>query len=231
MKTNKIRRHSPAVMIIHWLVAVSGFVLLFSGLGQLPMYKRYNVIKIPGLEWSGNFEITYAMHLIAAVFFGGAILFHVVYHWRRKEYGALPKKGDISESIHIIKAMLKGEKEPPHAKFLAEQRLAYAAIAIVSLVLLLTGIIKVYKNLGAITLPPAFINTVTLIHTAFTPIFFLLIVAHLAAFILKANRPLLPTMFSGYVDKEYADERHPLWEYEKEQPKSKEPEPIPTKSG
>jgi cytochrome b subunit of formate dehydrogenase len=44
------------------------------------------------------------------------------------------------------------------------------------------------------------------------------IIAHLAAFIFKANRPLLPGMFTGYVDEEYVRKRHSLW-YEKLQKK------------
>lgn len=208
-----VLRHTWAVRLTHWMIAVSGIVLLFSGLGQLPMYKRYNVVKIPGLEWSSDYAITYTMHMVAALFFGAAILFHIVYHASRKEFTALPKKGDLKESIQIIKAMLTGKKEPPHAQFLAEQRLVYAVMGGVSLLLLLTGLIKVYKNMGAITLDPTFMTVVTLLHTALTPIFLLLLLAHLGAFLIKENRPLFGSMFTGYVEKDYADHRHPLWNY------------------
>jgi cytochrome b subunit of formate dehydrogenase len=34
-------RHSYLVIVQHWLVAASGIVLLFTGFGQLPVYKRY----------------------------------------------------------------------------------------------------------------------------------------------------------------------------------------------
>ncbi len=212
-KKDNVLRHSIAVRAVHWMVAASGFALLFSGLGQLPVYKRYFVDQIPGLGWSSNYEVTLTIHLIAAAIFGIAIAFHIVYHVLRNEYAALPKKGDVSESIHIIKAMMKGEKEPPHEKFLAEQRLAYVAIGIVSLVLLITGLIKVYKNLGVVPISTAVLDVSTLIHTAATPIFLLLVIAHLAAFIIKANRPLLPSMMTGYVSREYAEERHPLWDF------------------
>lgn len=212
MQQNKVLRHSKVVRLTHWLIAASGLVLLFSGIGQLPMYKRYNIIKLPGMAWAGDYDITLVMHLIAAALFSAAIVFHLIFHFRRREFAALPQKGDTKESIHIIKAMLTGKKEPPHGKFLAEQRLAYAAIGGVSLILVVTGLIKVYKNLGAITLPPAFIEIVTWTHTLATPIFLLLVVAHVAAFALKANLPLLPSMFTGYVSEAYARRRHPLWQ-------------------
>jgi formate dehydrogenase gamma subunit len=213
MSKNRVLRHPMSVRVVHWMIALSGFVLLFSGIGQLPMYKRYNVVLIPGMSWASDYTITFVMHLVAAAVFGVALVFHVIYHMRRKEFAAMPKKGDAKESAQIIKAMLTGGKEPPHEKFLAEQRLAYAAIGFVSLVLFVTGLIKVYKNMGSIVLDPGFMTAVTLVHTMATPVFLLLVIAHLAAFIIKENRPLIPSMVTGYVSHEYAEHRHPRWNY------------------
>lgn len=213
MHNDKVLRHSTVVRLTHWAIALSGLVLIFSGVGQLPMYKRYNIVLIPGLSWVDDFEITLVMHLISGAVFGAAIFFHLIYHLQRHEFSAMPRKGDLGESIQIIKAMLSGQKEPPHDKFLAEQRVAYFVMGITSLILLITGLIKVYKNMGAIILDPTFLNIVTLIHTLITPVFIFLVIAHLGAFLIKENWPLLPSMFTGYVNKEYADERHPLWNY------------------
>ena len=215
--SEKITRHSIAVRLIHWSVAISGLFLLFSGFGQLPMYKRYNIIKIPGLGWASNFETNFVMHLVAAIIFATAVLFHMVFHYRKNEFSILPKKGDFKESVQIIKAMFTKSEEPPSDKFLAEQRLAYAGIGIFSLLLIFTGLIKSLKNMGAIVIPPAHLQFFTLIHTAGAMIFMLLIIFHVGAFLIKSNRPLLPSMFTGRVKKHYADERHSKWDYEKEQ--------------
>jgi cytochrome b subunit of formate dehydrogenase len=144
--------------------------------------------------------------------FTAAILFHLVYHLRRREFGALPRRGDVRESIHILKAMLTGKEEPPHDKFLAEQRLAYFAMGFICLVLVVTGLIKTYKNLSAIVLSPEFLQVVTLAHTASTMLFMVFILLHLIAFAIKANRPLLPSIFTGRVSREYALQRHGKWE-------------------
>ncbi|MBI5444429.1 MAG: cytochrome b/b6 domain-containing protein [Deltaproteobacteria bacterium] len=111
----------------------------------------------------------------------------------------------------VLKAILLGKPEPPHGKFLAEQRLAYAAFGATSLVLILTGLLKTYKNLGAIVVNPEVLQVVTLAHTAATMLFVLLVFLHLGAFLPKANRPLLPSMFTGRVDGEYARRRHRRW--------------------
>jgi cytochrome b subunit of formate dehydrogenase len=106
--------------------------------------------------------------------------------------------------------LTKGE-EPPADKYLAEQRVAYFFIGINVLVLIGTGMVKVIKNLNGVTLPQFIIAFSTHLHNLATVLLILGIGAHLAAFIFKANRPLLRGIFSGTVDEKYAKERHPLW--------------------
>jgi formate dehydrogenase gamma subunit len=214
MNEPKVLRHSWVVRLSHWLIAGSGLLLVFSGLGELPMYKRYNVVKIPGLHWSGDFELNLIIHYVLAAVFTATVFYHLVYHWRRREFALLPKKGDVGESVQIIKAMLAGGQEPPHGKYLAEQRLAYAAIALTVLGLVITGLIKTYKNLGVIVIEPTLLQIITLLHTGLTMLFMALVAAHLAAFVLKANRPLFSSMFTGKVAHSYAKKRHPRWKPE-----------------
>lgn len=208
---SKVRRHTVAVRLTHAAVALSGIVLLFSGFGAMPMYARYNLVKLPGLAWAGDFEVQLVIHYLGAAVFCAAVAFHLAYHWRRREFDAWPKRGDLRASWDIVKAILGGKEEPPHGKFLAEQRLAYFGIGVTALVLAATGLLKSYKNLGVITLDSTLLQATTLIHTAATMVFALLVVAHLAAFGLRANRPLLPSMLTGTVPRDYAEKRHPLW--------------------
>lgn len=209
--SNTVERHSGAVRATHWLVALSGIVLIFSGFGEMPMYKRYNLTKLPGLGWSGDYSAMLDIHYLAAAIFCAAVFFHMLYHYRRREFSILPKKGDFSESLVTMKAMLLGRKEPVHGKFLAEQRLAYAIMGGTTLALILTGLIKTYKNTGPVVLDPIFLNVITYIHTLATILFLLLFVAHIGAFVLWVNWPLLKSMFTGRVSAEYARERHGHW--------------------
>ncbi len=207
----KVHRHPGIVRLSHWLVACSGILLLFSGFGQMPMYKRYNIIKIPGLSWSGDFEITLLIHYLAAVVFTAAIAFHLVYHFRRKEFGIVPRKGDLRESVQGFLAMAGLASEPQHEKFQAKQRVIYAIIGSASLLLVITGLVKSYKNLGAIVLDPMLLQLIAFTHTIVGVLFMMLFIAHVAALLLKSHRPLIPSMFSGKVDSDYARQHHPNW--------------------
>jgi formate dehydrogenase gamma subunit len=204
-------RHSLLVQMQHWLVALSGLVLLFSGFGQLPVYKRYMLNQVPGMAWASDFILQFKIHMAAAAIFTFAGIFHLVYHHIEGGRSILPMKGDVRESIHIIKAILKGEKEPPHGKFLAEQRLAYALIGFSIIILIVTGLFKFADNLPGVAVPYWAVFWNTMIHNLGTVVFLLAFIAHIGAFALKANWPLFSSMFDGKVKLDYAEERHPLW--------------------
>ena len=204
-------RHSILVMIQHWLVAVSGLVLLFSGFGQMPVYKRYMLNNVPGFGWASDFILQFKIHMAAAAVFTFAAVFHLVYHYIEGGRSIMPMKGDLRESVHIIKAMVKGEKEPPHGKFLAEQRLAYAFIGVSIIVLILSGFLKFADNLPGVAIPFSIVFWNTMVHNVATVLFLLAFLAHIGAFVLKANWPLFTSMFNGKVKLDYAEERHPLW--------------------
>jgi len=206
-----VLRHSPIELTEHWLMAISGLVLLFSGFGELPMYKRYMVTQIPGLSWAGDFFINLKIHYLAAIVFLSVMVFHALYHGMLKHQGLLPKKGDVKNSTLTILSMLGFGKEPKADKYLPEQRLAYAYLGGIGLILVITGLVKVVKNLPTVYLPPGVITGATLIHT-FGTIFFLAgVLAHLAALIFKVNRPMVKPIFTGKMNLDYVQRRHPLW--------------------
>ena len=216
----KIKRHGWPVRFVHWTVALSTLALIFTGFGQMPMYKRYMIDQLPGMAWTSNYTVTLTGHYIFAVILIFAVTYHIVFHIIRKEYDILPRKGDFKESYLIIKAMLTGGKEPENDKYLAEQRLAYAYIGVMLLVLIVTGVIKVIKNLPMVTLDTNTLIVVANIHNLATVLLIVGIAGHLIAFAFKANRPLLPGIFNGKIDREYAKHRHSIWYQRMEKTKS-----------
>lgn len=210
-KHGKIVRQNLANRFVHWMTALSVLMLIITGLGQLPLYTRYNVTKLPGAEWLGDYFITINLHYLGALGLLFATFFHIVYAFARREFDIFPRKGDMKESYQIIKAMLTKGKEPASDKYLAEQRIAYLFIGLSLLLLIITGLIKTFKNVPGIELSPSLLYWNTALHNLGTGLIIFGIIGHLAAFLLKENRPLLPGMFTGLVNREYIKHRHSLW--------------------
>jgi copper ion binding protein len=206
-----VLRHSFIELAEHWLLAISGLLLIFSGFGELPMYKRYMVTQIPGLAWAGDFFINLKIHYLSGIVFISIMVFHAVYHGWLGHQGLLPRRGDFKASLITILSMFGFGEEPKSDKYLPEQRLAYAYLGGIGLVLVLTGVVKVIKNLPGVYLSPNLITGMTLTHT-FATIFFLLgVLAHLVALIFKVNRPLVRSIFTQEVALEYVRDRHSIW--------------------
>ncbi|MCL5935244.1 MAG: formate dehydrogenase subunit gamma [Bacillota bacterium] len=208
---SKVRRHGFHGLFVHWTVAVSTLLLIVSGFGQMPMYKRYKIADLPGLGWTADYSVTLVIHYLAAAILLFAVAYHIVYNVMRKNYSILPRKGDFKESYLILKAMLLKGEEPASDKYLAEQRLAYAFIGLNLLAIIATGVVKVLKNFSGIDYPAVFLVWANNIHTLASMLLVFGILAHLGAFLFKANRALLPGMFTGKVDLEYVKHRHKIW--------------------
>lgn len=102
METNKfdtvLRRIYPVVLT----------VALFSGFGNMPIYKRYYIANIPGLGWSGNFYINLYIHYIAgALLLAIATYFTLVYLRARLASVRLTLTGVIRSAL-VGLALLTG---------------------------------------------------------------------------------------------------------------------------
>lgn len=213
MKTrgNRVYRQTVINRVTHWGVAISIIMLIITGLGQMPLYGRYLLVQPFGTKWLTSYEITLWVHYIFAAVLLFFIMFHVVYHLIKKEFAILPKKGDVKGSFLIIKAMILRQKEPPSDKYLPEQRLTYAYFVFAIALVVGSGMIKVIKNTIGIQPTNGILLWGAQLHNVATVLIVVGVIMHLAAFIVKENRQLLPCMFTGCVDRNYAKERHSLW--------------------
>ena len=195
----------------HWAIALSGLLLLLSGMFELPMAARYRITAIPGFGLVGRLH-----HLAFRPLCGFGRL-----HRRRvvpsrlprscRERGLLPQKGDLKASIAVIKTFFGKGEEPPFEKYLPEQRLAYVGMAAIIAVLILSGLVKTYKNVFAPDMSHTLVLWATWLHNIFFVLFILAFVAHIGAILLKPNRPMVRGIFTGSVRLDYARHRHPLW--------------------
>lgn len=210
-KKVKLYRQPLTNRLVHWGTAFSILMLIISGLGQMPLYGRYLLVQPWGTVWLTNYSTTLVVHYVFALILIFIMFYHLTYHLMRKEFDIIPRKGDVKGSIEIIKCMITKKEEPPCDKYLPEQRLAYLAFAIPIALVIVTGVIKVVKNVIGIQASNGVLYWAANLHTLATVLIIFAIVAHLGAFAIKANRKMLSGMFTGYVDKDYVEERHSIW--------------------
>jgi hypothetical protein len=86
-------RYGPAIHRLYLLVLV---IALFTGFGNMPIYKRYYIAAIPGLGWSGHFFVNLSVHLISgAVLLALAVASAVVYAKKGPGMGRLTLAGAL----------------------------------------------------------------------------------------------------------------------------------------
>jgi cytochrome b subunit of formate dehydrogenase len=228
----RVVRHSIVELIEHWAIALSGLALVLSGMFEMPMANRYYISSVPGLSWSADFIVSLKVHYVASIVFVSAALFHVVYHGMRGDRGMIPRKGDLHTSIEVMKSFFGKGKEPPFHKYLPEQRLAYAGMAAIIAMLIVSGLVKTYKNIYAPDMSYAVVLWATWVHNIGFVLFFFAFLAHMAAIVLKPNRPMLRGILTGAVRLDYAEHRHPLWvaEMETERKSATQSPAMPTES-
>lgn len=214
----KVYRQSLRNRLVHWGIAFSCFGLILTGILQMPVAKRYGLTQL--FPSTADFFTTLPWHYGFAFVFTFLCVFHLAIHSFEGDFDIVPQKGDFSRSIAIIKALITGTEEPPSAKYLPEQRLAWAGFVIVFALLIITGWLKTLKNLSGFDFEDPIVFWLAQLHNLGMVLTILLFFGHMAAFIFKANRSLLPAMFSGYVDAEYVKHRHPLWKIENNREKN-----------
>ncbi len=83
-------------------------IAMFTGFGNMPIYKRYYISAVPGLGWSGNFYFNLNVHYIAAaLLLGIAVYFTLTYLKIRTTGGRLTASG-ILRAVILGLSLLSG---------------------------------------------------------------------------------------------------------------------------
>lgn len=99
-KTTILSRDKKALRLIYILLFI---VMGFTGLGQMPIFKRYYIADIPGLGWSADYYLTHTIHYLGAILLLGIITYALIDFILsgRKEYS-------LTGSAYIRIAFLSG---------------------------------------------------------------------------------------------------------------------------
>lgn len=67
---------------------VTLIIMIFTGFGQMPVFKRYYLADIPGFGWTADYYLTHYIHYLGAIFLIGLFSFLILDFFLigRKEY-------------------------------------------------------------------------------------------------------------------------------------------------
>lgn len=204
----RVLRHDKAAILEHWTHGIGTAVLLVSGIVM-------GVWFLPALVGSGEPVWNWMdVHFGAAVVF----LFGTFYYGantllamkRFQEH--LPTKDAIDFTKRHYGLLLGFKKFtfPPEKKYFESEKMAYLLALASTVVIILTGLIKVAAH--AIDLPAGLLAVATPAHDIATVAMLAFFLAHVFfAAILPMSWPVLISMFTGYVSLEHAKHEHKGW--------------------
>lgn len=189
---NTVLRHTAITRIEHWGIALSGIML----------YATH--------EMQDK-----SLHIYIGIAFSLFLLLHIIRHCVAG-FDALMKKGDVKEGLHVVKSFfVKNTETVPQGKFLPEQRVVYTLCGILCILVAVSGISNIvyyfYEDLRSNFI----IKELWYMHHITAALFVIFFIVHIFFLLLKPNRYLIPSMFTGRISEKAAQEKHPKWNYEK----------------
>lgn len=126
----KIKRHSAAARLFHWVAAASVLTLLITAF--LP---KTGVL----FSWLN-------IHLIAGVVFIAAILFHIVHVFCCMDFAAIwPVPKDLKEIKDTFSAPSEEGHKPSAGKYPIGNKMYHLAIFVVGLIMAVTGFVMLWR--------------------------------------------------------------------------------------
>ncbi len=207
-----ILRHNRFVIWTHWIIAFSSLVLIISGFGQMPFFRRHNIISLPGHSWAEQHSLFLQLHYVASAVLVGIILIHLIYHLKRKEFSLLPNLNDLFRLLPLPGNRRNQQNPREHFKYYSNQRLSYALTGFSLLLLIVSGAIKTYKNFPGAEIRLDLLQAANLLHSLGTYLLIASIIIHtVAVHLVKTHRPLIRGMIGGRVSRSYARKHFPRW--------------------
>lgn len=219
---DRVLRHDGAAILEHWSHAVATVILLVTGfaLGVLTLTPRF----VSGTTQAG---IMLNLHFVGTVIFGFGASYYACNsilsgRWRgHLPHALLPS---VRSFFAHYKAVFTRSELPPEGKYFASEHLTYPMAIGGSILVLVTGLVKVAAHSFAI--PAGVMGVTTFTHDIAALVLGFFLVAHaIAGAIVPWSWPLLRSMITGYVTTDYAKHHHKTWYAELTDADSKEERP------
>src|SRR5210317_90053 len=107
--------------IVRYIYLSTVFILLLTGFGQMPIFKRYYIADIPGLGWLAQFYVTHYMHYLAAILFIALVAYMTIdYLILQRKHLRLTASGYVRGAILagiLVSGLLLVIRNLPESRF------------------------------------------------------------------------------------------------------------------
>jgi formate dehydrogenase gamma subunit len=198
----RIVRFSGAERLLHWLLAITFFALLITGLLLSVPVLEGTVTRPTAKAWHIDAAIALAVGLVVIVTLRGRSLARTVSELERFD------ADDRRWLAQVPRRVTVGAAPPPQRRFNAGQKLNTAVVAGLMVVSYITGFLLWY---GERDTTYRFTGTIT-VHDDVMYLLVILVAGHLyMALINPYTRAALPGIVGGSVDRVWARRHHAKW--------------------
>lgn len=128
---------------LRWCYGIALVLALFTGFGNMPLYRRYYIADIPGFAWSGDFFANLYVHYMAgAVLLGLSVYLCIQFLIQKRGYNRLTRSGlarAVALGLVLITGVIMVVKNLPGAvipfPWVAVLTLGHMGLALVAVVL------------------------------------------------------------------------------------------------
>jgi hypothetical protein len=91
-----------------WCYGVALVLALFTGFGNMPLYRRYYLADIPGLGWSGNFFTNLYVHYLAVTVLLALSVYLCLVFWKLKRRNYSLTGSGLARIIALCLVLISG---------------------------------------------------------------------------------------------------------------------------
>lgn len=208
VKGAKVLRHDAPARAAHWTHALGTVMLLVSG---IILGSRFTPSFVDGsaatATWLNVHFLFVLLFLFGTFYWLGNT---IISRYRLREH--LPTKHVVGYTLQHYGSLLgvKSCKVPPEGKYFESERAAFILAALAAGLLAATGLIKVLAHV--VSFPDAFMGVIFWTHDIAAAAMLLFFVAHVFfGAIAPFSWKTLPSMFTGYLALEQAEQEHAGW--------------------
>jgi hypothetical protein len=100
MKAQSIAISKVPNRTVRYVYLLTVLLLTLTGFGQMPIFKRYYIADIPGLEWLAQFYVTHYIHYLAAILILALVAYMIIdYLLLQKKHIRLTASGYLRGAI------------------------------------------------------------------------------------------------------------------------------------